>query len=232
MVTKNDIFGHKCGGSMIRIECLVDTLEELVEAMFSQCLVDAIEAYLSIGEQPRDVRICIADLIRTSCRDLVDLGVGAILLLLVVNIEHNTRGIVIGIELRTTSVTILIDIAALTGQPCPWILIPGFVFSPDAYAELGVTRDNCPGYFATSLRMDEIACKDNIKALLRIGNRVIEGRIDRLGQEMSLDTEALTNDCDVGLLVAEDLIDSRNIVLTEWDVGHRVEKPERHFGWL
>ena len=80
-------------------------------------LIEMIEADLATREDLFDIGIGIANLISARSRDLVNLGIGAIALLLNVNVEDNACAIIIGIKLLPAGVTIHIDILALACQP-------------------------------------------------------------------------------------------------------------------
>ena len=209
---------------------VVNPFEEFIETMLKVFrFVEMIEPDLAAWEDLFDIGIGIANLISARSRDLVDLGIGAIALLLNVNVEDNACAIIIGIKLLPAGVTIHIDILALACQPLQGILVPGLIFSPYLHPKIWIMSHDSLEDVLALLRMEDISGKDKVVTLLDVLLMVDRG-IDRLWEEICLDAILLEDKRDVGLLIAEDGIDSGDVLFAERDVHKAVEEPQCHFG--
>ena len=194
---------------------VVNPFEEFIETMLKVFrFVEMIEPDLATWKDLFDIGIGIANLISARSRDLVDLGIGAIALLLNVNVEDNACAIIIGIKLLPAGVTIHIDILSLACQPLQGILVPGLIFSPYLHPKIGIMSHNSLEDVLALLGMEDISSKDKVVTLLDV-LLMVDGSIDRLWEEICLDAILLQDKRDVGLLITKDGINELPIMSKE-----------------
>ena len=76
-----------------------------------------VEPDFGIREELLNIGIGIADLVRTRGGNLVHLGIGSVALLLVVDIEHDARAVVIAVQGVSGGIAIGIDVFPLPCEP-------------------------------------------------------------------------------------------------------------------